>query len=95
MVDGGATANCHGRGERFPDHWGPGANRNTLPPIADGTQQRRLGVAHGWAGSLLATLRWCGVASVPWPAAVGERLAQLAGLTRPEIASMPFSGSMR
>jgi eukaryotic-like serine/threonine-protein kinase len=67
--------------ETMRDIW---AELDTLPPIADGTQQRRLGVAHGWAGFLLATLRWCGVAGVPRPAAVGERLAQLAGLARPE-----------
>ena len=60
------------------------AELGTLPPIADGTQQRYLGVAHGWAGFLLATLRWCAAAGVPPPDAAGERLAQLAGLARPE-----------
>jgi eukaryotic-like serine/threonine-protein kinase len=60
------------------------AELGALPPIADGTQQRFLGVAHGWAGFLLATLRWCGIAGVPRPATLEERLAQLAGLARPE-----------
>ena len=45
------------------------AELGSLPPIADGTRQRLLGVAHGWAGFLLATLRWCAVASTPRPAA--------------------------
>src|SRR5215472_19050978 len=41
--------------------------------------RRYLGVAHGWAGFLLATLRWCAAAGVPRPAAVEDRLTQLAG----------------
>jgi hypothetical protein len=51
-ADGAATAECHGRGERFPGHWG--------------LHKGELGIA------VLA-----------------------ADLTRPEIASMPFFGSMR
>jgi eukaryotic-like serine/threonine-protein kinase len=61
---------------------------DTLPPIADGTRLRYLGMAHGWAGFLLATLRWCDAADVPRPAAVEERLAQLAELARPEGVSL-------
>jgi serine/threonine-protein kinase len=60
------------------------AELGTLPPIADGTRQRYLGVAHGWAGFLLATLRWCATAGAPRPAGLEERLAQLAELARPE-----------
>jgi serine/threonine-protein kinase len=54
-----------------------------LPPIADGTRIRHLGIAHGWAGLLLATLRWCTAAGQPRPASVEERLAQLAELAQP------------
>jgi eukaryotic-like serine/threonine-protein kinase len=57
---------------------------DTHPPIADGPRLRYLGVAHGWAGFLLATLRWCNAADVPRPGAVEERLVQLAELARPE-----------
>ena len=70
------------------------AELDTLPPIADGTRQRCLGVAHGWAGFLLATLRWCDVAGLPRPAAVEERLAQLAGLARPAGAGLRWPWSL-
>jgi hypothetical protein len=42
--------------------------------------QRYLGVAHGWAGFLLATLRWCATAGTAIPSALPERLDQLASL---------------
>jgi serine/threonine-protein kinase len=60
------------------------AELDTQPSIADGSRLRYLGVAHGWAGFLLATLRWCDATGAPRPAAVEERLHQLAALARPD-----------
>jgi serine/threonine-protein kinase len=60
------------------------AELDAQPPIADGSRQRYLGMAHGWAGFLLATLRWCDAAEAPRPTGVEERLTQLAALARPE-----------
>lgn len=57
---------------------------DAMPPIAAGGSLRNLGVAHGWAGILLATLRWCRASSTPMPAGLGDRLDQLAELGRPE-----------
>jgi serine/threonine-protein kinase len=57
---------------------------DAMPPIAAGGPLRNLGVAHGWAGILLATLRWCRISSTPMPAGLGDRLDQLAELARPE-----------
>ena len=42
-----------------------------------------LGIAHGWAGFLYATLAWCEVAGTSLPAGVGRRLDELAGLALP------------
>jgi serine/threonine-protein kinase len=53
------------------------------PALADGTQLRSLGVAHGWAGYLFALLRWSDAAGAPAPAGVEQRLAQLADFGEP------------
>jgi eukaryotic-like serine/threonine-protein kinase len=53
------------------------------PPLAEGTELRSLGAAHGWAGYLFALLRWSEVSSTPPPEGVGERLEQLAALGSP------------
>jgi eukaryotic-like serine/threonine-protein kinase len=42
-----------------------------------------LGVAHGWAGFLYATLAWCQVAEAPLPGAVEARLHELAAFALP------------
>jgi serine/threonine-protein kinase len=42
-----------------------------------------LGIAHGWAGFLYATLTWCDVAKVEIPKGVERRLDELAALTLP------------
>jgi serine/threonine-protein kinase len=42
-----------------------------------------LGMAHGWAGLLYASLRWCRAARLEPPSWLGERLAELAGLAWP------------
>jgi serine/threonine-protein kinase len=42
-----------------------------------------LGMAHGWAGVLYATLRWCQITEQPFPPSFQERLTQLAQLAEP------------
>jgi eukaryotic-like serine/threonine-protein kinase len=44
------------------------------------SQLRSLGMAHGWAGVLYATLWWCRASRTPPPSRLEERLDQLAGL---------------
>ena len=53
------------------------------PPIvrAEGSWAN-LGMAHGWAGYLYATLRWCRSAGSARPERLEERLAELAGCAR-------------
>ena len=51
------------------------ADRVTAGQVeADGTRLRYLGVAHGWAGFLLATLRWCDATGAPRPASAAADL---------------------
>jgi eukaryotic-like serine/threonine-protein kinase len=54
-----------------------------LPPIADCCELPSLGMAHGWAGFLYATLRWCRSAGRPLPVGTEARLAELADCARP------------
>jgi hypothetical protein len=42
---------------------------NRQPPLADGTELRSLGAAHGWAGYLFALLRWSEASAMPPPPA--------------------------
>lgn len=51
------------------------------PPIADSPPQTYLGMAHGWAGYLYATLRWCDVSGEPLPARFLERFHEHAALS--------------
>lgn len=57
---------------------------DAMPAIPDGGPVAHLGIAHGWAGFLLATLRWCRIAHAERPAGLESRLEQLAALARPE-----------
>jgi len=53
-------------------------------PVIDDTHSRpELGMAHGWAGYLYATLRWCRATAANLPANVPARLAELAACARP------------
>jgi serine/threonine-protein kinase len=52
------------------------------PPIAEADVDY-LGIAHGWAGFLYATLLWCGAAGREIPAGVERRLDELAALAVP------------
>jgi eukaryotic-like serine/threonine-protein kinase len=53
------------------------------PPLAQSTELRSLGAAHGWAGYLYAMLRWSEASATPPPVGVDERLEQLGALARP------------
>lgn len=53
------------------------------PALAQSTELKTLGAAHGWAGYLYALLRWSEASATPPPAGVDERLAQLGELARP------------
>ena len=50
-------------------------------PISDAQELPVLGIAHGWAGILYATLRWCEATQESTPSNLEERLQQLAGCT--------------
>ena len=54
-----------------------------LPPIPDCVERPNLGIAHGWAGYLYASLRWCRAAGAPMPEGLPTRLAELADRARP------------
>jgi serine/threonine protein kinase len=53
---------------------------NAFPPIRDFADISYLGIAHGWAGILYATMRWAEVSGMAMPASLRERLDQLAKL---------------
>jgi hypothetical protein len=54
-----------------------------LPPIPRCDERPNLGMAHGWAGYLYASLRWCRASGAPRPERLEERLRELADLARP------------
>jgi serine/threonine-protein kinase len=56
---------------------------DALPPIAACPERANLGLAHGWAGYLYASLRWCRATGVSLPAALPARLDELADRARP------------
>jgi hypothetical protein len=49
-----------------------------LPPISQCAGRRNLGIAHGWAGYLFATLQWCRATGGPLPGGLTTRIDQLA-----------------
>jgi serine/threonine-protein kinase len=53
------------------------------PPIGAGAEPIALGMAHGWAGILYATLRWCRSSGGTLPPAIDRRLDELAALAEP------------
>jgi eukaryotic-like serine/threonine-protein kinase len=54
-----------------------------LPAIRENQERPALGMAHGWAGYLYASLQWCRAAGRPQPARLAERLDELAACARP------------
>jgi serine/threonine-protein kinase len=73
------------------------AQLDRTPPVAESDAISYLGIAHGWAGVLFATLRWCEAAHVPVAGEVVDRLDQLAQLARPRGrgATWPIVNSRR
>jgi len=64
---------------------------NTYAPIgAAHSQLPNLGMAHGWAGLLYASLNWCAGTETPIPATVENRLEQLAAQARPTGAGLQW-----
>lgn len=53
-------------------------------PIRDVPKLAFLGIAHGWAGALYATMRWCSSSGETLPGSVEGRLRQLAELAEPD-----------
>jgi serine/threonine-protein kinase len=53
------------------------------PAVEESTRITYLGMAHGWAGLLLATLRWCRASATAIPQSLPDRLHQLAELAQP------------
>ncbi len=51
-----------------------------FPPIREFADISYLGIAHGWAGILYATMRWAEASGMPMPTSLRERLDQLAEL---------------
>lgn len=49
------------------------------PPISE-SPDASLGMAHGWAGYLYATMRWCAASGDPLPPRLADRLQELAAL---------------
>ena len=47
-------------------------------PVQECSELSYLGIAHGWAGVLYATMLWCESSNRPVPASLGARLEQLA-----------------
>jgi serine/threonine-protein kinase len=54
-----------------------------------------LGIAHGWAGFLYATLVWCQVSGAPLPAGVPRRLEELADLALPVGRGLAWPWTLR
>ncbi|MDM5223542.1 lanthionine synthetase LanC family protein [Peribacillus sp. NJ11] len=56
---------------------------NRFPTIQDCPEMKHLGIAHGWAGVIYATMRWCQSTGKPIPDFIPIRLRQLAELGEP------------
>jgi eukaryotic-like serine/threonine-protein kinase len=71
------------------------AELDAMPPVGEGAAVSYLGVAHGWAGLLLATLRWCRATRAARPSALADRLDQLAAMAEPVGLGARWSVSNR
>ncbi|MBG9945701.1 lanthionine synthetase LanC family protein [Brevibacillus formosus] len=56
---------------------------NRYPTIRDCPEMKHLGIAHGWAGVIYTTMRWCQATDKPIPDYIPVRLNQLAELGEP------------
>ena len=64
-------------------------------PIADVPMMAFLGIAHGWAGVLYATMRWCRSLREALPGSVEIRLRQLAELAEPDGQGVRWKRKVR
>jgi serine/threonine-protein kinase len=69
------------------DIWG---KLDRFPPISDSKELSLLGIAHGWAGLLYATMCWCALPGNPIPSGLSERLEQLAECAEPAGRGMQW-----
>jgi len=83
LMEAGGTARPQALVERGNDLYsGLAAQLANDPCIGQGGGDEYLGIAHGWAGLLYATLRWCRLLGITPPAAAEDRLLQLAALAQ-------------
>ena len=64
------------------------------PAIADCVPLPHLGLAHGWAGLIFATLFICPAAGMALPAGLGRRLDELAALGHPAGQGLCWPGTL-
>ncbi|MDF3605813.1 lanthionine synthetase LanC family protein [Paracoccus sp. DMF-8] len=64
------------------------------PAIADCVPLPHLGLAHGWAGLIFATLFACPAAGMALPAGLGRRLDELAALGHPAGQGLCWPGTL-
>jgi serine/threonine-protein kinase len=67
---------------------------SALGPVGLAPEVPFLGAAHGWAGFLHATLRWCAVTGSALPEGAALRLSQLAALGEPWGRGVRFRRSL-
>jgi len=63
---------------------------DSYSPIPESHELSNLGIAHGWAGMLYATLRWCASTGDPLSPGLYERLDQLARCAEPAGRGMQW-----
>lgn len=81
LEEDGRGSPLHALGERaLARVWGEAAG---MGPVGSGDGMEHLGAAHGWAGLLYASLRWCRAAGTPLPPGVPQRLDELAACAQP------------
>jgi eukaryotic-like serine/threonine-protein kinase len=66
--------------ETMQDIWN---KLNSFPPIRECSEVMYLGIAHGWAGMLYTTMRWCQSSGRVLPNGIEGRLHQLAEYAEP------------
>lgn len=63
---------------------------DSFAPIPNSKELSILGIAHGWAGLLYATLRWCASPGDPPPSGLSKRLEQLVECAEPAGRGMQW-----
>jgi hypothetical protein len=68
---------------------------DTFPPLREYPPLTFLGIAHGWAGVLYATMRWCQSSGHTLPGSFEERLRQLAACAEPSGRGVRWKRKLR